>query len=61
MKTKTIKKVSVLTNALVIALIIKDEFYLTNALLLPGLKFLISLSLFLWHIIITDSDVLIDD
>lgn len=57
---KTIKKISVLTHVLITALIIKDEFYLTNALLLPGLKILISLSFFLWYIIIAASDVLIE-
>lgn len=57
---KTIKKISVLTNVLITALIIKDEFYLTNALLPPGLKILISLSFFLWYIIIAASDVLIE-
>lgn len=45
---KTIKKVSVLIHVLIIALIVEDEFYLTNALLLPGLKILISLSFFPW-------------
>lgn len=60
MKMRTIKKVSVLTHVLITALIIKDEFYLTNALLLPGLKVLISLSFFLWYIIIAASDVLIE-
>lgn len=44
---KTIKKISALTNALITALIIKDEFYLTNALLLPRLEILISFSFFL--------------
>lgn len=57
---KAIKKISVLTHVLITALIIKDEFYLTNALLLPGLKILISLSSFLWYIIIAASDVLIE-
>lgn len=57
---KTIKRISVLTHVLITALIIKDEFYLTNALLLPGLKILMSLSLFLRYIIIAASDVLIE-
>lgn len=57
---KTIKRISVLTHVLITALIIKDEFYLTNVLLLPGLKILMSLSLFLWYIIIAASDVLIE-
>lgn len=57
---KTIKKISALTNALITALIIKDEFYLTNALLLPRLEILISFSFFLWYIIIAASDVLIE-
>lgn len=57
---KTIKKISALTNVLITALIIKDEFYLTNALLLPGLEILISFSFFLWYIIIAPSDVLIE-
>lgn len=57
---KTMKKVSVLTSVLITALIIKDEFYLTNALLVPELKILISLSFFLWYIIIAASDVLIE-
>lgn len=60
MKMKTIKKVSVLIHVLIIALIVEDEFYLTNALLLPGLKILISLSFFPWYIIIAASDVLIE-
>lgn len=57
---KTIKKISVLTHVLITALIIKDEFYLTNALLLLGLKILISISFFLWYIIIAANDVLIE-
>jgi len=57
---KTIKKISVLTQVLITALIIKDEFYLTNAPLLPGLKILISLSFFPWYIIIAASDALIE-